>query len=95
MNCDSNAECVRGQDNEYMCRCKSGYEGDGKTCGEIIIIGDMSFFMIAIEPKMMCKMACQANAECLQGECTCREGFYLAKERTCCMCPKHPFSFFI
>ena len=29
--CDINADCLNG-DMTYFCRCRTGYQGDGKTC---------------------------------------------------------------
>ena len=29
--CDKNADCLNG-DMTYFCRCRTGYQGDGKTC---------------------------------------------------------------
>ena len=32
--CNDDAICVK-QDDNYVCKCKPGYEGDGKMCSDI------------------------------------------------------------
>ena len=35
--CDSNAVCANTQ-GSYLCKCKNGYTGDGKTCAGMLTL---------------------------------------------------------
>lgn len=35
-NCDTNAQCIETND-DFVCRCNDGYEGNGVNCCELMI----------------------------------------------------------
>ena len=89
--CHKNARCINHSDG-YTCKCKSGFEGNGFTCIEVVPCP------IGFEPVPNMKM-CVDIDECAAGgychsdaisrntegsyQCKCKEGFEGDGKRTC------------
>ena len=58
--CDLNAMCTNTE-GSYVCRCKRGFEGDGKNCS-----GKMSCLAVVLDAKCLLKWSVdfQAQTDC-------------------------------
>ena len=89
--CHKNARCINHSDG-YTCKCKSGFEGNGFTCIEVVPCP------IGFEPVPNMKMCvdidecasggyCHSDAICRNTEgsylCKCKDGFEGDGKRTC------------
>ncbi|XP_068687094.1 fibrillin-1-like isoform X1 [Montipora foliosa] len=70
--CDVNADC-QNTDSSYICTCKAGYTGDGKTCTEIDE---------CLTGKHNCSHVAMCNNTIGSYNCTCKEG-YVGDGRNC------------
>ncbi|XP_018583170.1 nidogen-2 isoform X2 [Scleropages formosus] len=62
--CDTTAQCLPGEGEQFRCQCATGYRGDGRSCHDI---------------DECTSKPCHAQAFCLNSlgsfECRCRSGF--------------------
>lgn len=66
-NCNKNAQCVRStEENEYVCKCNPGFEGDGFNC-ELI--------SCAIENNCGPHASCNYDENLGKSKCVCSPGY--------------------
>lgn len=73
--CSENATCVADfYYGSFVCRCKTGFTGDGFVCSEVNQVADS------------CSPACSDNSECITDngtpECSCKSGFRFTPDDT-------------